>query len=116
MLFFEQPMLCVSAVNPYLYFRVPILVHLRETRKRLSKMLACIRCPSRSRIQGMVGSRRYLLESNDFYALRDLTDLSKGAFAGKCAITFYCILSAEFALDLLFCFTSAHFYLRLVLE
>lgn len=88
-LFYEQPMLCVSAVNPYLYFRVPILVHLRETRKRLSKMLACIRCPSRSRIQGMVGSRRYLLESNDFYALRDLTDLSKGAFAGKCAITFH---------------------------
>ncbi|XP_024366725.1 uncharacterized protein [Physcomitrium patens] len=79
---YDKPMLCVSAVNPYLYFRVPILVHLRETRKRLSRMLACIRCPSRSRIQGMVGSRRYLLESNDFYALRDLTDLSKGAFAG----------------------------------
>lgn len=82
-------MLCVSAVNPYLYVRVPVLVHLRETRKRLSKMLACIRCPSRTRIQGMVGSRRYLLESNDFYALRDLTDLAKGAFAGKYAITFY---------------------------
>ncbi|KAG0558338.1 hypothetical protein KC19_10G020500 [Ceratodon purpureus] len=79
---YDKPMLCVSAVNPYLYFRVPILVHLRETRKRLSKILACIRCPSRSRIHGMVGSRRYLLESNDFYALRDLTDLSKGAFAG----------------------------------
>jgi hypothetical protein len=46
----------------------------------------------------MVGSRRYLLESNDFYALRDLTDLSKGAFAGKYAMTFYGSLSAEFIL------------------
>lgn len=30
----------------------------------------------------MVASRLYLLEDNDFFALRDLVDLSKGAFAG----------------------------------
>lgn len=76
-------MLCVSAVNPYLYSRVPILSHVRETRKKLSKMLSCMLCPSRTRIFQTMASRRYLLENNDFFALRDLEDLSKGAFAGN---------------------------------
>ncbi|CAM6094123.1 unnamed protein product [Calypogeia fissa] len=78
---YDKPMLCVSAVNPYLYARVPVLALLTDIRRNLSKMLACIRCPARARIQAMMGSRRYLLESNDFFALRDLADLSKGAFA-----------------------------------
>ncbi|KAL3696327.1 hypothetical protein R1sor_010403 [Riccia sorocarpa] len=78
---YDKPMLCVSAVNPYLYARVPVLAHLTEMRKKISKMLACIRCPARTRIQSMLGSRRYLLENSDFCALRDLVDLSKGAFA-----------------------------------
>ncbi|CAM6094604.1 unnamed protein product [Calypogeia fissa] len=78
---YDKPMLCVSAVNPYLYARVPVLALLTDIRRNLSKMLACIRCPARARIQAMMGSRCYLLESNDFFALRDLADLSKGAFA-----------------------------------
>ncbi|BBN01827.1 hypothetical protein MPTK1_2g10570 [Marchantia polymorpha subsp. ruderalis] len=78
---YDKPMLCVSAVNPYLYARVPVLAHLTEMRRKINKMLACIRCPARTRIQTMLGSRRYLLENNDFCALRDLADLSKGAFA-----------------------------------
>ncbi|XP_002983836.2 uncharacterized protein LOC9644555 [Selaginella moellendorffii] len=78
---YDQPMLCVSAVNPFLYTRAPILSHVSEMRRKLSRLVKCIRCPSRSRIQQLLGSRRYLLEQNDFYALRDLTDLSKGAFA-----------------------------------
>ena len=109
-------MLCVSAVNPYLYFKVPILVYLRETRKRLSKILACVRCPSLSRIQGMLGSRLYLLESNDFYAMRDLNDLSKGAFAGKYAVNFYVCLSAEiyyFCISVsVFCAIIVAFFLK----
>lgn len=55
----------------------------------------------------MVGSRRYLLESNDFYALRDLTDLSKGAFAGKYAVAFCGNISAEF-IPLFFRFLLLH--------
>lgn len=74
-------MLCVSAVNPFIFSRVPVLVHVMEMRKKLSRMLSCIRCPSRASIQRSLGSRRYLLESSDFFALRDLVDLSKGAFA-----------------------------------
>jgi hypothetical protein len=77
-----QPMLCVSAVNPYLYSRVPILAHVRDMRGRLSKMVACIGCPALQRIQATATSCSYLLENNDFFALRDLVDLSKGAFAG----------------------------------
>jgi hypothetical protein len=78
---YNQPMLCVSAVNPYLYSRVPILAHVREMRGRLSKMVACIGCPALQRIQATATSCSYLLENNDFFALRDLVDLSKGAFA-----------------------------------
>ncbi|MCO5562712.1 hypothetical protein L7F22_016342 [Adiantum nelumboides] len=74
-------MLCVSAVNPYLYSRVPILSHVKETRRKLNKLLACIVCPGRARILQKMGSRRYLMENNDFFALQDLEDLSKGAFA-----------------------------------
>lgn len=78
---YDQPMLCVSAVNPFIFSRVSVLVHVMEMRKKLSRMLACIRCPCRASIQRSLGSRRYLLESSDFFALRDLVDLSKGAFA-----------------------------------
>ncbi|KAH9325545.1 hypothetical protein KI387_005723, partial [Taxus chinensis] len=78
---YEQPMLCISAVNPFIFSKVPVLVHVMEMRKKLSRMLACIRCPSRTSIQRSLQSRRYLLENSDFLALRDLVDLSKGAFA-----------------------------------
>eukprot|EP01018_Ginkgo_biloba_P009366 Gb_37964 [translate_table: standard] len=78
---YDRPMLCVSAVNPFIFSKVPVLVNVMENRKKLSKMLSCIHCPSRASIQRSLGSRRYLLESSDFFALRDLVDLSKGAFA-----------------------------------
>lgn len=78
---YDQPMLCVSAVNPFIFSKVPVLVHVMEMRKKLSRMLACMRCPSRTTIQRSLRSRRYLLENSDFFALRDLVDLSKGAFA-----------------------------------
>uniref|UniRef100_A0A0D6QVH4 PX domain-containing protein n=1 Tax=Araucaria cunninghamii TaxID=56994 RepID=A0A0D6QVH4_ARACU len=78
---YDQPMLCVSAVNPFIFSKVLVLVHVMEMRKKLSRILACIRCPSRTSIQRSLRARRYLLENSDFFALRDLVDLSKGAFA-----------------------------------
>jgi run domain Beclin-1 interacting cysteine-rich containing protein len=51
-------------------------------RKKIGTMLQYVRCPFRRTINKVLGSRRYLLESNDFFPLRDLIDLSKGAFAG----------------------------------
>ncbi|CAI0398590.1 unnamed protein product [Linum tenue] len=77
----DQPMLCVSAVNPFLSSKVPVLRHVMSVRKRIGSMLPFLRCPFRRTINKGLGSRRYLLESNDFFALRDLIDLSKGAFA-----------------------------------
>ncbi|KAF5743751.1 hypothetical protein HS088_TW08G00338 [Tripterygium wilfordii] len=77
----EQPMLCVSAVNPFLFSRVPALNHVMGVRKKVGGMLQYVRCPFRRSINKGLGSRRYLIESNDFFALRDLIDLSKGAFA-----------------------------------
>ncbi|KAF8037029.1 hypothetical protein BT93_B0066 [Corymbia citriodora subsp. variegata] len=77
----DQPMLCVSAVNPFLFAKVPALLHVMVLRRKIGSMLPCVRCPFRRSINRGLGSRRYLLESNDFFALRDLIDLSKGAFA-----------------------------------
>lgn len=78
---YDQPMLCVSAVNPVLFSKVPALLHVMSVRKRIASMFPYLRCPFRSSIQRGLGFRRHLLESNDFFALRDLVDLSKGAFA-----------------------------------
>lgn len=44
-------------------------------------MISCLHCPLRARMQQTLSTRRYLLEDNGFFALRDLEDLSKGAFA-----------------------------------
>ncbi|PIA61866.1 hypothetical protein AQUCO_00200099v1 [Aquilegia coerulea] len=78
---YDQPMLCVSAVNPFLFSKVPALLHVMGIRKKIGAMMPYVRCPFRRSIQTGVGSRRYLLENNEFFALRDLVDLSKGAFS-----------------------------------
>ena len=75
-------MLCVSAVNPFLFSKVPALLNIMSVRKKIAAMLPCIQCPFRNSIHKGLGVRRYLLDGNDFFALRDLVDLSKGAFAG----------------------------------
>ncbi|XP_071693082.1 uncharacterized protein [Rutidosis leptorrhynchoides] len=77
----DKPMLCVSAVNPHLFAKVPPLQHVINVRKRIGRMLPYVRCPFRKTIYKGVGSRRYVLESSDFFALKDLVDLSKGVFA-----------------------------------
>ncbi|KAL7098502.1 hypothetical protein ACP275_09G021700 [Erythranthe tilingii] len=77
----DQPMLCVSAVNPFLFSKVPTLQHVANIRNRIRAMLPYVRCPFRRSIYKGLGSRRYLLDSNDFFALKDLIDLSKGVFA-----------------------------------
>ncbi|CAJ1975122.1 unnamed protein product [Sphenostylis stenocarpa] len=78
---YEQPMLCVTAVNPFLLSKVPALLHIMSVRKKIGIMLPYVRCPFRRAINRGLGNRRYLLESNDFFALRDLIDLSRGVFA-----------------------------------
>lgn len=75
-------MLCISAVNPILFSKVPALVQVTGVRKRIGAMLPYVRCPFRMSVYKGLASRRYLLESNEFFALRDLIDLSKGVFAG----------------------------------
>jgi hypothetical protein len=80
--FHFQPMLCVSAVNPFLFAKVPALLNIMSIRKKIAAMLPCVQCPFRNSIFRGLGARRYLLDGNDFFALRDLVDLSKGAFAG----------------------------------
>ncbi|KAK7350629.1 hypothetical protein VNO77_09455 [Canavalia gladiata] len=76
----QKPMLCVTAVNPFLLSKVPALLHVMNVRKKIGIMLTYVRCPFRRSINKGLGNRRYLLEGNDFFALRDLIDLSKGVF------------------------------------
>ncbi|CAH9146127.1 unnamed protein product [Cuscuta epithymum] len=78
---YSQPMLCVSAVNPVLFSKVLTLQRVTNMRKRIGVMLPFVRCSFRGSIFKAVGSRRYLLESSDFFALKDLIDLSKGVFS-----------------------------------
>lgn len=80
---FLQPMLCVSAVNPFLFSKVPTLQHVANIRNRIRVMMPYVRCPFRRSIYKGLGSRKYLLDSNDFFALRDLINLSKGVFSGE---------------------------------
>ncbi|KAJ4868962.1 Phox (PX) domain-containing protein [Raphanus sativus] len=82
----EQPMLCVSAVNPFLSSKVPALNHIMSIRKRITIMLPYVHCPFRKTLNKGLSTRRHLLESTDFFALRDLIDLSKGPFAALPAI------------------------------
>lgn len=90
MKFLLQPMLCVTAVNPFLLSKVPALLHIMSVRKKIGTMLPYVRCPFRRSINRGLGNRRYLLESNDFFALRDLIDLSRGVFAGQLLFLAYC--------------------------
>ncbi|PKA61707.1 hypothetical protein AXF42_Ash008537 [Apostasia shenzhenica] len=78
---YDKPMLCVSAVNPFLFSKIPALLHVMGFRKKIGAMLPYVICPFRNSIQKSLGIRRHLLESNDFFALRDLVDLSKGPFS-----------------------------------
>ncbi|CAH8350660.1 unnamed protein product [Eruca vesicaria subsp. sativa] len=77
----EQPMLCVSAVNPFLSSKVPALNHIMSIRKRITIMIPYVHCSFRKTLNKGLSTRRHLLESTDFFALRDLIDLSKGPFA-----------------------------------
>ncbi|XP_057804538.1 uncharacterized protein LOC131019932 isoform X2 [Salvia miltiorrhiza] len=77
----DQPMLCASAVNPFLFSKVPTLQHVANVRNRIRAVLPYVRCQYRRSIYKGLGSRRYLLDSNDFFALKDLIDLSKGVFS-----------------------------------
>lgn len=97
---FLQPMLCVTAVNPFLLSRVPALLHVMNVRKKIGIMLPYVRCPFRRSINRGLGNRRYLLESNDFFALKDLLDLSKGVFAGQ--LLFLAHSSFVFQMEVIF--------------
>ncbi|GFZ17467.1 Phox (PX) domain-containing protein [Actinidia rufa] len=43
----QEPMLCVSAVSPILFSKVPALVQVTGVRKRIGAMLPYVRCPFR---------------------------------------------------------------------
>ena len=76
----HQPMLCLGAVNPGLYARVPLLAELRARRYRLAKLVGVLAGsePGTALVRS-TGRRAYLLEAGEYYAMADLVDVSKGA-------------------------------------
>ncbi|KAI3886001.1 hypothetical protein MKW92_049183 [Papaver armeniacum] len=75
------PMLCVSAVNPFLFSKVPTLLHIMGIRKKIGQCFHIFAALSDGlSIKGWVLADIFLREMT-FFALRDLVDLSKGAFA-----------------------------------
>ena len=77
---FDKPVLCVSGVNPGLYSRVALLAKVREARLRLAELVAR-GGPAQAKMSALLGSRGYLVENGEFFAMRELVDLSKGMFA-----------------------------------
>jgi hypothetical protein len=76
----NQPMLCLGAVNPGVYARVPLLANVRSRRYKLAKLTHDLRSFEEGRaLLRSAGQRSYLLEGGEYYAMRDLVDLSKGA-------------------------------------
>ncbi|KAM0852559.1 hypothetical protein ACQ4PT_051681 [Festuca glaucescens] len=45
---YDQPMLCGSAVNPFLFAEVPALLNTMSIRKKIVVMLPCAQCPFRN--------------------------------------------------------------------
>ncbi|KAJ9518700.1 hypothetical protein QJQ45_018718, partial [Haematococcus lacustris] len=84
-----QPLLCVSAVNPALYTRVPALQRARQLRQHIAQCLAAAQAAGgevaarAARLTQAAGNRAYLMDPglSDFWAMRDLAELSKGAFS-----------------------------------
>lgn len=81
----EQPLLCVTAINPGLYDKVALLKAAREIRGRLRANLAAASShgPAAAADAGALlagsGGRAYLLGAmEDFWSLADLVELSKG--------------------------------------
>ena len=79
---FDQPILCVSAIRPQLYMRNPLLHKLREQRIHLHKRF--LQLSGTKYEQALIktfGSKSYLLENTEFWSVKDLVDVSKGAFS-----------------------------------
>ena len=82
---FDEPIICISAVNPKLYDVISILQKARRLRQQLLILhTTCVACPAfRRRFYSFSGSksaivpehRRYLVEDTEFWSLADLTAL-----------------------------------------
>ncbi|KAK3271412.1 hypothetical protein CYMTET_20237 [Cymbomonas tetramitiformis] len=79
-----HPVLCVSAVNPNLYNRVPILNNVRDLRVKLMRHAKILQqCSSGERLLAGLGSHRYIVDNTEFYSMCDLLDLSKVSTVSK---------------------------------
>ena len=79
---FDQPILCISAIKPQLYGRIPLLNSLREQRIGLHKRFLQLSGTKQEQLLlQQLGGKSYLVESTEFWSMKDLVDISKGAFA-----------------------------------
>ncbi|KAK6123511.1 hypothetical protein DH2020_042748 [Rehmannia glutinosa] len=72
----DQPMLCVSAVNPFLFSKVPTLQHVANIRKRIRAMLPYVRCPFRRSIYKVL-DKTVAIHSLSFFLSRQEGEVEK---------------------------------------
>mmetsp|Transcript_149 Transcript_149/g.466 ORF Transcript_149/g.466 Transcript_149/m.466 type:complete len:727 (-) Transcript_149:174-2354(-) len=79
----DKPILCVNAINPYLYNSVPALSLCHDHRIRLMQLQKRLPAAAQSALFTTLGRRRYLAENCDFYAMSELAELSKSRKLNK---------------------------------
>eukprot|EP01026_Neomeris_dumetosa_P078309 TRINITY_DN8464_c1_g1_i5.p1 TRINITY_DN8464_c1_g1~~TRINITY_DN8464_c1_g1_i5.p1 ORF type:complete len:461 (+),score=48.58 TRINITY_DN8464_c1_g1_i5:722-2104(+) len=82
---YAQPIISIKDINPGLLARVSALARAHELRKQAANALKIAgNAGDAGRAEAFLrtlGERRYLVERPEYYSVRDLTDISKGAFA-----------------------------------
>jgi len=79
----DKPILCVNAINPYLYNTVPALSLCHDHRIRLNELQKKLPPSAQAALAKTLERRKYLMENSDFYAMSELADLARGKRLNK---------------------------------
>ncbi|GMH33651.1 hypothetical protein BSKO_01485 [Bryopsis sp. KO-2023] len=80
-----QPLLCLGVINAGLFARVPLLARVQSLRQKVIRTVDIVKgagAEGKAMAESLVveaGTYGHLLESPDFWSLRDLIDISKGS-------------------------------------
>ena len=78
----DQPILCVSAIRPQLFSRIPLFQKLRDQRISLHKRFLRLHGTRHEHeLVQALGHRAYYLENTEFWSMSDLVSVSKGAYS-----------------------------------
>jgi hypothetical protein len=80
-LHFNEPIVCLSAINPGLFDTVKDLQKLRLLRTKLCRMRPYLTsCPSQARHMRELGDKAYYMETAEMWSFADIADVSRALF------------------------------------